>query len=156
MCVWICFEGLQSNRLSRRECGVKGKRKRLLRCQQGFVKGNIISSRIGWEKRVHEHHQHRTPATPVKKLQSLGRSVGAATSTLLLLLQSHQQVMIVGRCGRMVAAEALEGPHHRSIPSIIRGACIFFLKNYRVNDPSAGSPTETLLRLLLPLSDKVY
>ena len=27
---------------------------------------------------------------------------------------------------------------------------------YRTNDPSAGSPTETLLRLLLPLSDKVY
>ena len=26
----------------------------------------------------------------------------------------------------------------------------------RVIDPSAGSPTETLLRLLLPLSDKVY
>ena len=25
-----------------------------------------------------------------------------------------------------------------------------------VNDPSAGSPTETLLRLLLPLSDTVY
>ena len=24
------------------------------------------------------------------------------------------------------------------------------------NDPSAGSPTETLLRLLLPLSDMVY
>ena len=28
--------------------------------------------------------------------------------------------------------------------------------HYRANDPSAGSPTETLLRLLLPLSDKVY
>ena len=27
---------------------------------------------------------------------------------------------------------------------------------YRVNDPSAGSPTETLLRLLLPLNDKVH
>ena len=27
---------------------------------------------------------------------------------------------------------------------------------WRANDPSAGSPTETLLRLLLPLSDKVY
>ena len=26
----------------------------------------------------------------------------------------------------------------------------------RFNDPSAGSPTETLLRLLLPLSDKVH
>ena len=25
-----------------------------------------------------------------------------------------------------------------------------------VNDPSAGSPTDTLLRLLLPLSDMVY
>ena len=29
-----------------------------------------------------------------------------------------------------------------------------FKKNF--NDPSAGSPTETLLRLLLPLSDKVH
>ena len=27
--------------------------------------------------------------------------------------------------------------------------------NNSVNDPSAGSPTETLLRLLLPLNDKV-
>ena len=27
---------------------------------------------------------------------------------------------------------------------------------YGANDPSAGSPTETLLRLLLPLSDKVH
>ena len=26
----------------------------------------------------------------------------------------------------------------------------------RANDPSAASPTETLLRLLLPLSDKVH
>jgi hypothetical protein len=26
---------------------------------------------------------------------------------------------------------------------------------YLVNDPSAGSPTETLLRLLLPLNDQV-
>lgn len=30
------------------------------------------------------------------------------------------------------------------------------LKWIRGNDPSAGSPTETLLRLLLPLSDKVH
>jgi hypothetical protein len=29
------------------------------------------------------------------------------------------------------------------------------LKEY-VNDPSAGSPTETLLRLLLPLNNMVY
>ena len=31
-----------------------------------------------------------------------------------------------------------------------------FLKVYHVNDPSAGSPTETLLRLLLPLNEQVW
>ena len=31
-----------------------------------------------------------------------------------------------------------------------------WFKRIRANDPSAGSPTETLLRLLLPLSDKVH
>ena len=30
------------------------------------------------------------------------------------------------------------------------------VETHCVNDPSAGSPTETLLRLLLPLSDKVH
>ena len=30
------------------------------------------------------------------------------------------------------------------------------ISSFFVNDPSAGSPTETLLRLLLPLGDKVY
>ena len=41
-------------------------------------------------------------------------------------------------------------PHtsHRRIHKSIVGTC--------ANDPSAGSPTETLLRLLLPLSDKVH
>ena len=33
---------------------------------------------------------------------------------------------------------------------------IWVAKHERVNDPSAGSPTETLLRLLLPLSVRVY
>ena len=31
---------------------------------------------------------------------------------------------------------------------------IYFI--YIINDPSAGSPTETLLRLLLPLNDQVW
>ena len=42
-------------------------------------------------------------------------------------------------------------PHtdpHRKVHSGVFGTC--------ANDPSAGSPTETLLRLLLPLSDKVH
>ena len=38
-------------------------------------------------------------------------------------------------------------------PSLKRCTWIWMI---RVNDPSAGSPTETLLRLLLPLSDKVH
>jgi hypothetical protein len=49
----------------------------------------------------------------------------------------------------MRAAEA--HPHtgaHRRIHMGLFGTC--------ANDPSAGSPTETLLRLLLPLSDKVH
>ena len=40
---------------------------------------------------------------------------------------------------------------------------LHYAENYKlgliricVNDPSAGSPTDTLLRLLLPLSDMVY
>ena len=36
-----------------------------------------------------------------------------------------------------------------------QGECFLFFA-LCVNDPSAGSPTETLLRLLLPLNDKVY
>ena len=42
-------------------------------------------------------------------------------------------------------------PHKRSQHQII-----VLLSKRCANDPSAGSPTETLLRLLLPLSDKVH
>ena len=43
-----------------------------------------------------------------------------------------------------IAANMFTSPVHTSA----NGWC--------ANDPSAGSPTETLLRLLLPLSDKVH
>ena len=40
--------------------------------------------------------------------------------------------------------------------SLIKDSWDGVIKNgSRGNDPSAGSPTETLLRLLLPLNDKV-
>ena len=32
---------------------------------------------------------------------------------------------------------------------------IWYIRGKNINDPSAGSPTETLLRLLLPLNDQV-
>ena len=53
--------------------------------------------------------------------------------------------------------------HHRmnqtiaAMSSVVRTDFIVSIIGFfYVNDPSAGSPTETLLRLLLPLSDKVY
>ena len=39
---------------------------------------------------------------------------------------------------------------------VFRPSLAKLLSSSFVNDPSAGSPTETLLRLLLPLGDKVY
>ena len=33
--------------------------------------------------------------------------------------------------------------------------CLWFFGLFCVNDPSAGSPTETLLRLLLPLDEQI-
>ena len=51
-------------------------------------------------------------------------------------------------------------PHLRGIwiwqVKINREYSEYFNRYLNTNDPSAGSPTETLLRLLLPLSDKVY
>ena len=41
----------------------------------------------------------------------------------------------------------------RSIAKLLKDKFRFWIS---VNDPSAGSPTETLLRLLLPLSGLVY
>ena len=62
--------------------------------------------------------------------------------------QSHASALRNGRC--LGSALGPEG-HSSTDPSQV-GLLIWI----RVNDPSAGSPTETLLRLLLPLSDKVH
>ena len=53
--------------------------------------------------------------------------------------------------GRCLGPAPGPGGHGGSDPGQVR-----WLVWIRVNDPSAGSPTETLLRLLLPLSDKVH
>ena len=53
----------------------------------------------------------------------------------------------------------------RGIATARRGLCVAhkrvvrvgcFVYTSSVNDPSAGSPTETLLRLLLPLDEQIY
>ena len=50
------------------------------------------------------------------------------------------------------ATERLDAPRHPGRWKTVRGS---FCSAGIDNDPSAGSPTETLLRLLLPLNDKV-
>ena len=47
--------------------------------------------------------------------------------------------------------DAISIPKQNLTPEVHSG-----IEWMRANDPSAGSPTETLLRLLLPLSDKVH
>jgi hypothetical protein len=50
-------------------------------------------------------------------------------------------------------------PRRREAPRPTEGDNVFVRRGLAAtcvcNDPSAGSPTETLLRLLLPLNDKV-
>ena len=50
--------------------------------------------------------------------------------------------------------EKKKTPSTSPYPKGKRKTCRFFFF-FNGNDPSAGSPTETLLRLLLPLNDQV-
>jgi hypothetical protein len=59
--------------------------------------------------------------------------------------------VFLGACRRRGCLPAAGGAAGVSLDDGVRGSCVSGLDN----DPSAGSPTETLLRLLLPLNDKV-
>jgi hypothetical protein len=72
-----------------------------------------------------------------------GLSLHEATRTHPLLLTTRAKA---GQTHNTVAAEA--STHLRN------GVCKVLFCGHS-NDPSAGSPTETLLRLLLPLDDQV-
>ena len=59
-----------------------------------------------------------------------------------------------GPTRRRADGETLRGPRRiASDPG--RGGFLWFFGLFCVNDPSAGSPTETLLRLLLPLDEQI-
>ena len=53
---------------------------------------------------------------------------------------------------RLRERQPREAPRTQTLTKEFTGMCL----DVCANDPSAGSPTETLLRLLLPLSDKVH
>ena len=54
--------------------------------------------------------------------------------------------LVLPKCARFSKMDGSRSAHSSIVATIAAG----------VNDPSAGSPTEALLRLVLPLSDKVY
>ena len=64
------------------------------------------------------------------------------------------------QCGGTVQTGTDPEAHTASKPAIciprVSSKLNFAKKQATVNDPSAGSPTETLLRHLLPLNDKVW
>ena len=57
-------------------------------------------------------------------------------------------------CGTAGRPRGASRPKREAIRPIVRVFCAVVLPK-NSNDPSAGSPTETLLRLLLPLNDQV-
>ena len=53
--------------------------------------------------------------------------------------------------GRIETLERISSERKRTE----KGGFLWFFGLFCVNDPSAGSPTETLLRLLLPLDEQI-
>jgi hypothetical protein len=90
-----------------------------------------------------------------------------------LFVKIHILKQLFGKQNQHSMAAGNKGENTLAIPptSVLHEACVAQqqhispsphtnnaqdLPYIRANDPSAGSPTETLLRLLLPLSDKVH
>ncbi|KAL8231609.1 hypothetical protein R6Q57_001387 [Mikania cordata] len=69
------------------------------------------------------------------------------------LINHHQSC--VTRQGTRISANHATGTGDQSPPNMQHSTVRLFCYAGFDNDPSAGSPTETLLRLLLPLNDKV-
>ncbi|KAL8231594.1 hypothetical protein R6Q57_001372 [Mikania cordata] len=69
------------------------------------------------------------------------------------LINHHQSC--VTRQGTRISANHATGTGDQSSPNMQHSTVRLFCYAGFDNDPSAGSPTETLLRLLLPLNDKV-
>ena len=84
---------------------------------------------------------------------------GHSRSSFLYVSLTHSAPGLVSGRGRMAKPHALGMGGSRRIAPLAPKCCkpvrgSFCWAGFD-NDPSAGSPTETLLRLLLPLNDKV-
>ena len=78
-------------------------------------------------------------STMVSKYPTAGKQGSHSKSALLPPSFSKRELMLSPSLSENLTADGSQ-----------------WFKKIRANDPSAGSPTETLLRLLLPLSDKVH
>ena len=72
--------------------------------------------------------------------------------------QLEQHIALVSFVNRSCSHERLHGrcPMQHISANVFTAPIHTLVIRWCANDPSAGSPTETLLRLLLPLSDKVH
>jgi hypothetical protein len=89
-----------------------------------------------------------------------GRARARSRSVVLLGAAQRRGCLSSGPAGSTCVRRGCGSP--RAGHAHARGALLHVLGSSRaggkgghINDPSAGSPTETLLRLLLPLNDKV-
>ena len=111
---------------------------------------NVARAEISVAESRLEYHQ--------KKARPRRRGLGGALLVLNFLGASRAGVRLRAAQG---AGASLHGPRGREgrVPPEPSLSCHEFAGRSAGagfdNDPSAGSPTETLLRLLLPLNDKV-
>ena len=95
----------------------------------------------------------RAEASIAKSCEKITTSRSSKTEVDRLTVASYLSYAPLAQPGR--AHEDFKSPFQRSIHPHRLDSEVE-LDIFVLNDPSAGSPTETLLRLLLPLSDKVH
>lgn len=103
--------------------------------------------------RCRESYFYHWPRHPT---QALGRLTGAL-AFIVFLGVIPRRIPATDQRARKARGTRPVGPRRQQAPPRQRSvtcATVVFLRG-NDNDPSAGSPTETLLRLLLPLNDKV-
>ena len=98
--------------------------------------------------------EQRFPPTGSKSTTQSEEKLGGQAGTISTRLANGKLARSPSR-GRKQSPGTAREPH-RAESSHLKVHRLSVVKTQCVNDPSAGSPTETLLRLLLPLSDKVH
>ena len=116
------------------------------RCVQRLDDSQIHANRITFRISLRSSSLQE-PRDPLLKVVIFSVNTYSQTYTRLYGPGMHQMAHTPARAGRTLAGPTR--PPQRAYMYSLSCTSRF------VNDPSAGSPTETLLRLLLPLNDQV-